>query len=48
MEALSLFGKNWRKVEDYIGTRTSAQARSHAQKYFGKYFGRFNLGEIHF
>ena len=41
LEALDMFGKNWKKVEDYIGTRTSVQARSHAQKYFGKYFDRF-------
>lgn len=29
-----MFGKDWKKVEDYIGTRTGAQIRSHAQKYF--------------
>ena len=32
--ALKLYGKDWKKVEDYIGTRTGAQIRSHAQKYF--------------
>lgn len=32
--ALKLHGKDWKKVEDYIGTRTGAQIRSHAQKYF--------------
>lgn len=32
--ALRLHGKDWKKVEDYIGTRTGAQIRSHAQKYF--------------
>ena len=32
--ALKLFGKDWKRVEDYIGTRTGAQIRSHAQKYF--------------
>lgn len=32
--ALKLFGKDWKKVEDHIGTRTGAQIRSHAQKYF--------------
>jgi len=35
LEALKLFGKNWKKVEDYVATRTSTQARSHAQKFFG-------------
>jgi hypothetical protein len=28
--ALKLFGKDWKKVEDFIGTRTGAQIRSHA------------------
>jgi hypothetical protein len=36
MEALELYGKNWNKVHRYVGTRTSAQTRSHAQKYFNK------------
>ena len=26
--------KDWKKVEDFLGTRTGAQIRSHAQKYF--------------
>ena len=30
LEALKLFGKNWKKVEEYVATRTSTQARSHA------------------
>ena len=34
VEAIKKFGKNWKKVEDYIGTRTGAQIRSHAQKFF--------------
>ncbi len=34
--ALEKFGKNWKQVEEYIGTRTGAQIRSHAQKYFNK------------
>jgi len=36
VEALKLFGKNWKSVEDYIGTRTGAQIRSHAQKFFNR------------
>lgn len=36
LEALQLFGKNWNKVHKHIGTRSSAQTRSHAQKYFNK------------
>lgn len=34
LEALKSFGKNWKKVEEYVATRTSTQARSHAQKFF--------------
>jgi hypothetical protein len=30
------FGKDWRKVEQYVKTRTSSQVRSHAQKFFNK------------
>jgi len=36
VEALSKFGKNWKKVEEYVGTRSGTQVRSHAQKYFLK------------
>jgi len=31
-----MFGKNWKKVEEHIGTRSGAQIRSHAQKYFNR------------
>lgn len=34
LEALKTFGKNWKKVEEFVATRTSTQARSHAQKFF--------------
>ncbi len=30
IEALKKFGKNWNKVHKHVGTRTSAQTRSHA------------------
>lgn len=36
MEALKLYGKNWKKVQLHVNTRTSTQARSHAQKFFVK------------
>lgn len=36
VEGLEKFGKNWKKVEDYVGTRTGAQIRSHAQKFFNR------------
>jgi SHAQKYF class myb-like DNA-binding protein len=36
LEALKYFGKEWKKVQEHVGTRTSTQARSHAQKFFNK------------
>lgn len=33
---MKLYGKEWRKVQQHVGTRTSTQARSHAQKFFVK------------
>jgi SHAQKYF class myb-like DNA-binding protein len=34
--AIMQFGKDWRRVEQYVRTRTSSQVRSHAQKFFSK------------
>ena len=36
IEGIIQFGKNWKNVQKYVGSRTSAQARSHAQKFFLK------------
>jgi SHAQKYF class myb-like DNA-binding protein len=36
LEALKLYGKEWRSVQLHVCTRTSTQARSHAQKFFVK------------
>jgi SHAQKYF class myb-like DNA-binding protein len=36
VEAIKVHGKNWKKVEEYVGTRSGAQIRSHAQKFFLK------------
>eukprot|EP00975_Prorocentrum_lima_P025946 5458554-Prorocentrum_lima.AAC.1 len=33
---LRTYGREWKKVAQNIKTRTSAQIRSHAQKYFAK------------
>ena len=33
---LKIYGKNWKKVEGFIGTRTGTQIRSHAQKFFNR------------
>ena len=36
IEAIVKYGNNWLQVEKYIKTRTSTQARSHAQKFLIK------------
>jgi len=33
---LKKYGKEWQKVQQHVSTRTSTQARSHAQKFFVK------------
>lgn len=33
---LQLYGKDWKKIEGLIGSRSCSQVRSHAQKYFLK------------
>lgn len=34
LEGLRLYKKDWRMIEEHIGTRTCSQIRSHAQKFF--------------
>jgi SHAQKYF class myb-like DNA-binding protein len=36
LEAIFIYGNEWKKVQNYLKTRTSSQARSHAQKFFLK------------
>jgi SHAQKYF class myb-like DNA-binding protein len=36
LEALKLYGKEWKRVQEHVASRTSTQARSHAQKFFVK------------
>jgi len=44
VEGLRKFGKNWKKVEEYVGTRSGPQIRSHAQKFFIRLDREFSLG----
>jgi hypothetical protein len=30
------YGKDWKKVEQHVNTRSGSQVRSHAQKFFNK------------
>lgn len=36
LEALKLYGRSWRRIEEHIGSKTTVQIRSHAQKFFSK------------
>lgn len=44
-EGLKKFGRNWKKVEAFVGTRSGTQIRSHAQKYFLKHKGKLETQE---
>lgn len=46
IEAILKYGNEWRKVQKHVGTRSSTQARSHAQKFFAKVKRSGNEGEI--
>jgi len=34
LEALLMFGKDWPKIVNHVGTRDTGNCRSHAQKFF--------------
>ena len=36
LQALILYGRDWRAVQKYVRTRSSTQSRSHAQKFLAK------------
>ena len=37
LAALRAYGKNWQDISEYVQTRTSTQARTHAQKFLKKH-----------
>ena len=44
--AMCLYKRDWKKVEAHIGTRSGAQIRSHAQKYFTRIEREMPDGDI--
>ncbi|CDY26169.1 BnaA06g12480D [Brassica napus] len=36
LDAIELYGRAWRQIQEHIGTKTAVQIRSHAQKFFSK------------
>ena len=36
LKGLQIYGRDWKKIEQLVGTRTGPQIRSHAQKHFNK------------
>ena len=45
VDSLRKYGKDWKKVEDCIKTRSGAQIRSHAQKFFNRIQKEFKTEE---
>lgn len=41
LEGIRLYGKDWRRVAQVVGSRSAVQTRTHAQKYLLKFAGRF-------
>ncbi|PKI45969.1 hypothetical protein CRG98_033609 [Punica granatum] len=46
LEALKLYGRAWRRIEEHVGTKTAVQIRSHAQKFFSKVVRESSGGSI--
>ncbi|XP_016461216.1 protein REVEILLE 1 isoform X1 [Nicotiana tabacum] len=45
LEAIKLYGRAWRRIEEHVGTKTAVQIRSHAQKFFSKVVRESNSGD---
>ncbi|XP_047955848.1 protein REVEILLE 1 isoform X1 [Salvia hispanica] len=45
LEALKLYGRAWRRIEEHVGSKTAVQIRSHAQKFFSKVARESNVGD---
>jgi SHAQKYF class myb-like DNA-binding protein len=43
IDAIKQYGKDWKQVEQHIESRTGAQIRSHAQKFFNRIIKRYNI-----
>lgn len=48
LEGICIYGNEWKRVQKHIETRSSTQARSHAQKFFLRLNKKLNLGDIKF
>lgn len=46
IEAIMKYGNEWKMVQKHVGSRSSTQARSHAQKFFVKMKSLTNLTEF--
>jgi SHAQKYF class myb-like DNA-binding protein len=47
LEGLQKHGKDWKKIVECVGTRSSNQVRSHAQKYFLKLEKKSKSQSVH-
>ncbi|XP_017244396.1 protein REVEILLE 1 [Daucus carota subsp. sativus] len=45
LEAVKLYGRAWRHIEEHVGTKTAVQIRSHAQKFFSKVSRESSINE---